>query len=440
MRSADGLDRPAREALLPEHADLRELLEPLLAGPEPAPSASPPRLVGRRLGGFLLGEEIGRGATGVVHAARQTSLGRDVAVKVLAARFRPAVETAARLEHRGIVRVLEVGCDHALPYVAMERIAGMPLHQVLGRLRGVPPDQLGGDAVAKIVEGHGALFAGSYFQFVARVVCQVAEALQHAHEHGVVHRSVKPSNILLRRDGQVVLTDFGLTRDARSPSLDAAGDCAGTPHYVAPEQVRGDAELVDRRCDVFALGVTLYELLTHRLPFDGVTRADVLDRVLHLEPRDPCNVEPGTPRDLAAITMHALRKVPAARYQSAREMGDDVLAWLEHRAVRAHRPSWLRWAGRRVKHSPIRAALFAVLTFGVPFSGFALWLQQRAANHEILRQRAEADARLALALDLLRAAEVGTDQLLRLVERDAFDVLLEDAEAGPLLGRLRARR
>lgn len=257
----------AVEALCDEHpelaAELREAIAPLLAcglvGASPA-VAERPAVIGE----FTILGELGRGGMGVVYEARQQSLGRTVALKVLAAaldsdgaaleRFRREGANAARLHHPGIAQVYAVGCDQGRHFLSMERIDGAPLDRVLGVLRIRPAGSLTGDSLSAAAEqlcggpageqSASALRRGSYVHAVARVAEQVAEALTEAHAHGVVHRDVKPSNVMLRRDGSVVLTDFGLARHRDDPSLTREGSFAGTPFYTSPEQAaaRGDID------------------------------------------------------------------------------------------------------------------------------------------------------------------------------------------------------
>ena len=343
----EGATSDERERFLHDHGELRDLLEPMIGAdgePEPLPADGE-----TTLGDFRLLCEIGRGGMGVVHEAWQISLRRRVAVKVLPAslvaspraivRFRREAEIMGYLDHPGLVKVYSVGQEGDALYYAMELIDGAPLSE---RAAGsvVRPEQ----------------------RVAARLVRQVAEALEHVHRLGVVHRDVKPANILVRPDGTPVLTDFGLARHDALPSMTRAGDFAGTPYYAAPEQAAG--QLVDARSDVFALGATLYELLTGRRAFAADTTQGVLDLIRKRDPVDPRRLSSSLSRDLSAIVMKALAKEPHARYQSAGEMADDLRAYEEMRPVRARPLSaggrLLRWARRE----PLRATFAAVVGAG----------------------------------------------------------------------------
>jgi len=376
---------------LAEHEQLRDLLEPLLVGTRPArqPSACV-------LGDFRLLGEIGRGGMGVVYDAEQISLGRRVAVKVLPgqlahdperrARFARESRLAATLDHPCIAKVISADADDDVIWFAMERIDGAPLDHVLSLTATTPAASMTGSqlasAVAEVARQHGVrearpeaagasirtgstVWRTSHVDTVVRIGAQIAEALQHAHERGVVHRDVKPANVLLRRDGRAVLTDFGLARDLNAPSLTLTGDFVGTPSYCAPEQLVGDRASCDHRVDVFALGVTLYELLTHRRPFEASTTDEVRARILTVEPRRPRRLNPKIPSDLSSVLVKALEKDPGRRYQTAAAMAEDLRAITAGRPVRA-RPvriqtrSW-RWCRRNPWAAATLASLLGVV-------------------------------------------------------------------------------
>src|SRR5262245_21512748 len=304
----------ARPALAPA---LRAAIEDFLSverglgamRPGAGAAAGPP--VERTIGDFRILRELGRGGMGVVYDAEQVSLKRRVALKVLAAhvtlrresveRFQREASTAARLKHPGIVEVYTVGEHDGTHYFAMERVEGEPLDRVLERARAE----------------RRAPSSGEEIRAAARVVLQIAEALAYAHESGVLHRDVKPSNVLLRPDGSAVLTDFGLAREESLESLTASGELVGTPHYVSPERATGGAASEDARSDLFALGVTLYECLSLRRPFEGPSAAAVLANVVRKEPEPLRSANPAVPRDLATIAHKLLQKSPADRYPSA---------------------------------------------------------------------------------------------------------------------------
>jgi tetratricopeptide (TPR) repeat protein len=339
-RASGGRD----DELLARHVDLADLLAPMLAE---AATESP-----STLGDYILEQELGRGGMGVVYRARHASLDRTVALKVLAdhvagdpntlVRFRREALHLSRLRHPGIVDVLGVGEANGRHWLAMAFVDGETLQQRLAALQ-----EFGGHR-------------GDSRRVLVAVVAQIAEALAHAHAAGIVHRDVKPANVFLRRDGQALLGDFGLSRSEHSTSLTREGVVAGTPDYMAPEQIRG--EPLDGRTDVFALGATLYECLTLVRPFRGGSIDQVLQRIEHGELPSPRRLDRGIPVELEAIVTKALEKRPADRYPDASAFAADLRAFLELRPISARPPSrptrLLRW----VRREPWRAAgAFGVL-------------------------------------------------------------------------------
>ncbi|QDV39460.1 serine/threonine-protein kinase [Tautonia plasticadhaerens] len=259
---------------------------------------------------YEIRRELGRGGMGVVYLAWQKSLGREVAVKVLRGgqpaagpairRFLEEARHLARLRHPHIVAVHEVGRDaRGEPYFTMDFVDGEPLTALLAREGRLQP----GRAVA--------------------LIWQAAEAVRHAHEQGLIHRDLKPGNILADRDGRACVTDFGLARDlAGSAGLTGTGELMGTPAYMAPEQALGQADLIGEATDVHALGAVLYEMLAGRPPYGNDTPARVLARILDAEPTPLRRIDRRIPRDLETICLKAMAKDPARRYGSAAFLGD----------------------------------------------------------------------------------------------------------------------
>jgi serine/threonine protein kinase/formylglycine-generating enzyme required for sulfatase activity len=355
------------ESLLTEYADLRDLLEPMLeAG---APISDTPISDGdddeRVLGDFRLLHELGRGGMGTVYEAWQRSLDRRVAVKVLAhglasepsaiARFRREAASAGRLRHPNIVEVYGFGSAGSTCYFAMQKIDGLPLHHCAERFR---------TPSAAIALG-----------------VQIAGALAHAHAAGLVHRDVKPGNVLVRSDDHAVLTDFGLATDEALPQLTREGSFLGTLDYAAPEQVRG--ERVTAHADLWALGVILYELLTDTHPFRRPTQQGTLHAILSEEPR-PIRAK-GIPSDLAAVVSRLLERSPARRYASADALLADLRALQNGQPVSARLPSSWEQFARFARREPWRAtALTAlVLGFAASASGFVL-ANRRADENAVL--------------------------------------------------------
>lgn len=299
---------------------------------------------GCRLGEFELLERIGRGATGVVWLARQDSLGRDVAVKILAPhlcqaperleRFRKEALAASRLRHSNIVSVLTVGEQEGVHFIAMEYVRGRSLQDILSdaRAASAPPSR-GGRARSRVGLGPGE---------AARIVQRMAEALEHCHAQGVIHRDVKPQNVLIDEHGEPRIIDFGLARILEEEGITDTGTVMGTPHYMSPEQVMALGEEIDSRTDVYSLGALLYELLTLERLYERSAPAEVPYRIVHDAPVPVRKVNPTVPWSLAGICAKALRKIPAERYASAGEMASDLERYLGGRAVQAPRPSLFR--------------------------------------------------------------------------------------------------
>jgi formylglycine-generating enzyme required for sulfatase activity/tRNA A-37 threonylcarbamoyl transferase component Bud32 len=305
------------------------------------------RLQGRTLGEFELLEKIGEGGMGAVYRARQRSLGRNVAVKVLqsspflqahrAERFEKEARAAARLNHPNIVAIHAVGHEEHLCWFAMELVEGADLASEIRRRidsRTVSDARL------------PAFDSDQYLGAVVRLAEQAADGLAHAHEHGVVHRDIKPSNLLLDSLGNVRIVDFGLARDEQQGSITRTDEQAGTPHYMSPEQVRRSLHFVDERTDVYSLGVVLYELLTLHRPFDGSTSAEIWHRIVHEEPPRVRSLAPRVPRDLELVCNTAMARDIGDRYSSAIEFRDDLRRFLRHEAVLARAPSLGRRARR----------------------------------------------------------------------------------------------
>jgi WD40 repeat protein/serine/threonine protein kinase/tetratricopeptide (TPR) repeat protein len=383
-----------------------------------------------RLGDYRILREVGRGGMGIVYEAEQESLGRHVALKMLPAqsllddrhlqRFQREARAAARLHHTNIVPVFGVGEQEGLHYYVMQFIQGQGLDQVLAvlqRLRKVPDagavepspasngmasaaavahslmtgvfalpkvDRPVTDDTSKTIESPSS--SGSvapeqpaqrltddgqpYWNSVARIGIQVADALAYAHAQGTLHRDIKPSNLLLDTQGIVWVTDFGLAKGSDSEDLTHTGDVVGTLRYMAPERFKGKA---DPRSDVYALGLTLYELLTLRPAFEGSERNRLFLQVMSLDPPRPRKLNRAVPRDLETIVLKAVARDPGHRYQSAAEMAEDLHRFTDDKPIRARPVSELEKAWRWCRRNPSLAmlSLALLLTLALGIAGIA---------------------------------------------------------------------
>jgi serine/threonine protein kinase/Tfp pilus assembly protein PilF len=389
----------------------------LRAGAEPEPDHE-------RLGDFDLIKEIGRGGMGVVYEARQISLKRRVALKVLppglglsdraVQRFEREAQAAAGLHHTNIVPVYATGEDRGSHYYAMELVEGQSMAQVLTDLRGEHSNplmdatvtQIGGSmpdapsAEPSTTSDPTSLSdssAGSrkWFDTVAKLLADVADALHYAHERGVIHRDVKPANLLLSGDGRLCLTDFGLARLTQEPGMTVSGSFLGTPAYMSPEQVATGRVQLDHRTDVYSLGAVLYEMLTLQLPFQGDSREQVLSGILSKEPRPPRRLNPRVPLDLETICLKAMEKDPDRRYATAEEMAADLKQYLQRGLITARRAGPLRRAGKFIRRHPL-AAVSTAAVIVVAVLGVFGWTASQRQSHEAAF-RAFADARYYLS-------------------------------------------
>jgi hypothetical protein len=332
-------------------------------------STNRPR-VGSRLGKFELVEQLGTGAFGEVFRAIDTELDRPVAVKVLRGgagasrddveRFVREARSAARLRHPGIVAVHETGqAADGSPFMVEEFVRGETL---AAHIKNGPLEP----------------------RRAAEIVALAADALAYAHAHGVVHRDVKPSNILLDPEGQPHLMDFGLAkRETDDPPETIEGQVLGTPAYMSPEQARGESNRVDGRSDVYSLGVVLYELLTGERPFRG-NRRMLLLQVLDDEPRPLRRLNDRIPRDLENICLKAMAKTPGRRYATATDLADDLRRFIRGEPVKARPAGWTQRIWKWCRRNPVPASLLLAVTVG---AGLGVWRLSRLSE-ELVRESA----------------------------------------------------
>lgn len=376
------------------------------------------------LGPYRLLRRLGSGGMGLVWLARDESLNRDVAIKMVRPerlfysnareRFRREVETVARLRHHGCVQILHVGEHAEAPFFAMEYIRGASLDAILAWIRaqhpGVDPSRLGGAEARRALAARGEavetgaseLFAAPWNRFCVTAILAATEALAHAHARGVVHRDVKPSNLMLTPEGRIVVIDFGLALAQGSGSLTKEGSLMGSLAYMAPEQIRGDLDAVGPRTDVYGLGTCLYELLALEPAFptkDEVSlRGDALTG--KCVPVTRLNAAVGT--DLAVVVQCAMHVDPERRYASALDFASDLVAVLHDRPIRARRDALTMRARRWSRKHPVLATLLVasiVAAFLIPtLVSFAIAEQRdRALLAEAFALRREYTANIAAA-------------------------------------------
>jgi serine/threonine-protein kinase len=365
-----------------------------------------------RIPGYEAEAVLGRGGMGIVFRARHLRLDRLVALKMMLAgayaeprergRFQREAEAVARLRHPNVVRIYDVGDVDGRSFFTMELVDGGSLAQ---QLAGTPQPA----------------------RPAARLAATLAGAVHAAHACGVVHRDLKPGNVLLDADGTPKITDFGLARRLDGETgLTRSGDAVGTPSYMAPEQARGNAAAAGPAADVYALGAILYECLTGRPPFRGETAAETVYQVIYQDPVPPARLNGKVPRDLETICLKCLHKQPHRRYASAQELADDLHRFLDGKPVRARPVGVFERAGRWVKRHPRETVLagLALLLFLVG-AAWAWWSDRQAVARRAERQQQEERTR--------RGAEGALGQARLLCRQEHWPEALKALEQAELL-------
>ena len=325
---------------------------------------------------YELLEEIGRGGQGVVYRARQKSLNRTVALKVIGIshgrtkahlkRFRLEAEAAAKLNHPFVVPIHEIGQRKGRCYFSMGLVEGGRLDQIAKR-EPMSPRQ------------------------ATEVIAKLARTVHYAHQHGIIHRDIKPGNILLDTKSEPHLTDFGVARLLETENdATCTIEVSGTPSYMAPEQAHANNGHVSSATDVYGLGAVLYQLLAGQPPFTGGTPFETVRLLLETEPRQPRLLNPKVDRDLSTICLKCLEKDPKRRYSSALALAEDLEHWLRHEPIRARRTGILTRGRKWIRRSPAAAALVVMSVLLASAVGVIVW-KVGAVRIELTSSRAQAE-------------------------------------------------
>jgi len=369
--------------------------------------------VPQKLGDFRLIQRLGMGGMGVVYEAEQVSLRRIVALKLIRPeqlyfgnareRFRREIDAIARLQHPSIVPIFATGEEGGIPYFAMEHVRGISLAFAIDALKRTDPAHLSGRSLRDLVvasapsgtDPAGDVFVGSWDEVATKIALALALAVQHAHERGVLHRDIKPSNVMISSDGRVVLLDFGLATSSASQSLTRTGSQIGSMPYMAPEQLRAQIERIGARTDVYAIGVTLFEMLALQPAFeDGGDTEKLRASIVAGRTQGPQDIRRGVSSDLALVCRTAMQADPADRYASAATLAEDLSNVLALRPITARAPSVVARVASWARRNPARATAFALAITLVVGGPLVFALQQRTANRRIEKANSELTAAL----------------------------------------------
>jgi serine/threonine protein kinase/tetratricopeptide (TPR) repeat protein len=358
----DGDQTPDPEEIVARHPELKDKLGPHLKALEAldqalAADGGLPREPLKTIGEYRIIREVGRGGMGVVYEAEQPSMSRRVALKLLAPvftestqaikRFQREAKAAGSLHHTNIVQAHTMGEHEGYWYYTMELVEGGSLSQMI-------------EEIGK--EKHEVNYGRSRFLKVAEIFAGVADALNAAHEAGIIHRDIKPGNLLLDANGKTLkIVDFGMARLDEAPSLTLSGDILGTPVYMSPEQANAKLSDIDHRTDIYSLGATLYEVLTLKPPFKGKSALAIRSQIISRDPPPPRQLNRSIPRDMSVICTKAMEKDRKDRYQTAKEMGRDLLRFVEGMPIRAKPVGLIGRSWRKVKRNKVRSSLIAAV-------------------------------------------------------------------------------
>ncbi|MBI5774700.1 MAG: protein kinase [Verrucomicrobia bacterium] len=387
--------------------------------PKPAPPAAANGIKNRHFGDYELLDELAEGGMGVVHRARQVSLNRLVALKMIrwgqfateadVKRFRHEAEAASHLEHPNIVPIYEVGEHAGQHYFSMRLIEGGSLS----------------DRLAEVAKDR---------RRAMKLLATVARAVHYAHQRGILHRDLKPANILLDAQGQPHITDFGLAKRVKDDAdMTHAGVIMGTPNYMSPEQAAGESGPLTTATDIYSLGAILYVLLTGRVPFESESPMTTLQMVLQNEPEPPLDLNPSAGRDLSTICLKCLEKEPARRYGSAESLAEDLERWLRHEPIYARPTSVLERGAKWARRHPAGAGLITVSVAAA--IALVVLDQENKQSLMLARDRAMQSERLAKQQRVLaeRSADESRHHLLRLNVGNGVRLLDDGDSAGALL-------
>jgi serine/threonine protein kinase len=407
-------------------------------GPERSPHEE---LATGTLGDYRLVREVGRGGMGIVYEAQQISLSRRVALKILPfaavldprhlQRFKNEALAAANLDHPNIVEVYGVGCERGIHFYAMRLVEGVTLAEVVADsatrddVSHTSFDNPSADKhdTSPVLQAAISTINGRVpqqrFRRIAELGIQAAEALEHAHQMGIVHRDIKPSNLMIDERGKLWITDFGLARNTADAGMTMTGDLVGTLRYMSPEQAESRNAILDHRTDIYSLGATMYELATDRPVVQAQERAAILREIAETDPASPRKYTPGMPADLETILLKCLNKESTARYDSAKALAEDLRRFLEQKPIVARRPSaWDRAGKWTRRHRSALTSISATLLVALSATAVLLWRASLVAERNANR----ANVNLDLARDTIDALFV--------------DYLGDDlGEAGPLTQR-----